>query len=166
LLDDTHAATQNVDASGPYGEFGEHHRLIEERRPTAEDQGGGRMARILIVDDDVVFLRVLAGLLTRKGHAVQTVERPRPALVALDHECFDILVSDVHMPEMDGFDLVREARERSKTMPAILTSADAEEGMAMRCLAAGATAFVSKSAGFAALCVALEDVLLASANRA
>lgn len=100
-----------------------------------------------------------------KGHAVQTLERPRPALVALDAGCFDILVSDVHMPDMDGFELVREVRERSKTLPAILTSADAEEGMAMRCLAAGATAFVPKSAGFAAMCVALERVLPATAHR-
>ncbi len=62
--------------------------------------------RILVVDDEPTVLMLVQRLLAREGFDVQTTGHPREALGILAHEEFDLLVVDLHMPEMDGFEVL------------------------------------------------------------
>ena len=81
------------------------------------------MADILLVDDDGSVLLTLAIALGRLGHSVTMVSDAQKALEYLQSRHFEFLVSDVRMPGMSGFDLVRQAHHTSQPPRVILTSA-------------------------------------------
>jgi len=72
--------------------------------------------RILIVDDDILVLEALQELLTSSECEVRVAARGQEALEILDQEHFDLLILDVVMPKMTGFDLAREVRRRDDEM--------------------------------------------------
>ena len=86
--------------------------------------------RILVVDDDVLLLEALEELLRASGYVVRVADRGQEALELLDKERFDLLILDVVMPKMTGFDVCREVRKRDDEMSKvkiIMLSAKAEE---------------------------------------
>ena len=72
--------------------------------------------RILIVDDDILVLEALQELLRSSECEVRVAARGQEALEILDQEHFDLLILDVVMPKMTGFDLAREVRRRDDEM--------------------------------------------------
>ncbi len=72
--------------------------------------------KILVVDDDILVLEALEELLTASGYVVRVAARGQEALEMLDRERFDLLLLDVVMPKMTGFDLCREVRKRDDEM--------------------------------------------------
>ena len=72
--------------------------------------------KILVVDDDILVLEALEELLTASGYVVRVAARGQEALEMLDKERFDLLLLDVVMPKMTGFDLCREVRKRDDEM--------------------------------------------------
>jgi len=78
--------------------------------------------RILVVDDDSATLRVLARLLTGEGHSPVTCATPLDALTELGRSHYDVLLSDLVMPEMSGVDLVRAAKERQPVLRCFIMS--------------------------------------------
>jgi CheY-like chemotaxis protein len=83
--------------------------------------------RVLVVDDDEVILQVMAALLAGAGAQVRAVVSGREALDAIDAEVPDVLVSDLYMPGLDGFTLMRKIRERpadkGRDLPAVAVTA-------------------------------------------
>ena len=75
--------------------------------------------RILVVDDDILVVEALKELLTSSGYEVRVATRGQEALEILDKERFDLLILDVVMPKMTGFDLCREVRKRDDEMSAV-----------------------------------------------
>jgi two-component system alkaline phosphatase synthesis response regulator PhoP len=75
--------------------------------------------RILVVDDDVLVLEALKELLKSSGYEVRVATRGQEALEILDKERFDLLILDVVMPKMTGFDLCSEVRKRDDEMSAV-----------------------------------------------
>jgi two-component system alkaline phosphatase synthesis response regulator PhoP len=75
--------------------------------------------RILVVDDDILVVEALKELLTSSGYEVRVATRGQEALEILDQERFDLLILDVVMPKMTGFDLCREVRKRDDEMSAV-----------------------------------------------
>jgi DNA-binding response OmpR family regulator len=71
---------------------------------------------ILVVDDDARITRTLASLLTAEGHAVDTAPDGLTALAKLDRRPFDVVITDVRMPELDGPGLYRELARRAPTL--------------------------------------------------
>lgn len=69
------------------------------------------MPRILIVDDDENLRKVLEKLLTIKGHEVRTAENGIDAIKLMEHESFDLVITDILMPDMDGYELIRALRK-------------------------------------------------------
>jgi len=72
--------------------------------------------KILVVDDDILVLEALQELLTSSGYEVRCATRGQEALQLLDKERFDLLILDVVMPKMTGFDVCREVRKRDDEM--------------------------------------------------
>src|SRR5215813_4976346 len=125
------------------------------------------MARILVVDDSVMD-RTLAGKLLEKRAewTVAGAENGRDALAALEHESFDLVLTDLQMPEMNGLDLVSAVRARHAHVPVILMTAHGSEEIAMQALQRGAASYVPKQNLARDLIETAENVLtVASAER-
>ncbi|WP_394653252.1 cell cycle two-component system response regulator CpdR [uncultured Sphingomonas sp.] len=69
------------------------------------------MIRILLAEDDDVMRQYLARALERSGYAVTSVDRGTAALTLLEAEAFDLLLTDIVMPEMDGIELAQRCAE-------------------------------------------------------
>lgn len=107
------------------------------------DGGGGR---ILVVDDGEMNRRVLAAALTREGHATVQASNGREALDLLAHHSFDMILLDLVMPEMDGFETLAliKADDALRHLPVIVISGIDELDAAVRCIEMGATDYLPK----------------------
>ncbi|MGC2000562.1 MAG: response regulator [Candidatus Acidiferrales bacterium] len=109
---------------------------------------GRKRARILLVEDNVVNQTLAVRLLEKRGFAVAVTGNGREALARLATDEFDLVLMDVQMPEMDGFEATGAIREGEKTsgrhIPIVAMTANALKGDQERCLSAGMDAYVSK----------------------
>jgi PAS domain S-box-containing protein len=114
------------------------HFLREERRSL----------HILLAEDNAVNQLLTLRILERHGHSVATVSNGRAALERIQKETFDLILMDVQMPEMDGFEATAAVRKQEegtgKHLPIIAMTAHAMEGDRERCLAAGMDGYVAK----------------------
>lgn len=103
------------------------------------------MAVVLVVDDSPVD-RTRAGGLLKKGTDLSPVfaSNGKEALALIAEKAPDIVLSDLHMPEMDGLELVVEIRRRFADLPVILMTAHGSEETAIAALRKGATNYVAK----------------------
>jgi CheY-like chemotaxis protein/HPt (histidine-containing phosphotransfer) domain-containing protein len=135
-----------------------------------DDEPPGRRLRVLVVEDNPFNQRVAVMKLGRKGHEVQVAACGADALAALDTEWFDVMFSDIQMPDMDGFELAAAVRKREagsgRRLPVIAMTAHAMKGDESRCLAAGMDAYVPKPVKPDALFAVLERVVPAPAQAA
>jgi CheY-like chemotaxis protein len=125
------------------------------------------MAKILVVDDSLMD-RTLAGKLLEKhsGWTVAHAEHGRAALAALERETFDLVLTDLQMPEMNGLELVSAVRAQHAYVPVILMTAHGSEEIAMHALQRGAASYVPKQNLARDLVETAENVLtVASAER-
>ncbi len=76
--------------------------------------------RLLLVDDEVGFLDSTARALSRRGFDVRRAQDGRAALLILERQTFDVMVTDVKMPGIDGVELFRAVRRRWPTLPVIV----------------------------------------------
>ena len=79
--------------------------------------------RILLVDDDAATLEVITIYLESRGHSVNACEGGQEALDVLDDHAFDLIISDVQMAGMNGFELLRAVRKRVPDVGFILMTA-------------------------------------------
>jgi signal transduction histidine kinase/DNA-binding response OmpR family regulator/HPt (histidine-containing phosphotransfer) domain-containing protein len=121
----------------------------------------GRRARVLLVEDNVVNQRVASGLLTRRGHHVTLAQDGREALACFDQETFDLVLMDLQMPVMDGFDATAAIRLRERAtgqhIRIVAMTAHAMSGDRDRCLAAGMDGYLSKPINAAMLFAVVEE---------
>ncbi len=117
--------------------------LIQANRP-ADFQP----RRVLLAEDGLVNQKVAVILLERRGHSVTIANTGAEALDLLERERFDLILMDVQMPVMDGFEATAAIREREKTagghLPIVAMTAHAMKGDRERCLAAGMDGYLSK----------------------
>jgi CheY-like chemotaxis protein len=83
---------------------------------------GLAMARILVVDDNPSVRTTIRLMLETDGHSVILVENGRDGARAIEAEPIDLLIVDVFMPEMDGFELIQFVRKRNPDLPIIAIS--------------------------------------------
>ena len=81
------------------------------------------MFHILVVDDDKHTRKLLCALLQNANYTVTTANDGEEALEALDHEHIDLVVLDVMMPKMDGYEFTRRIRETDATLPILMVTA-------------------------------------------
>jgi CheY-like chemotaxis protein len=103
---------------------------------------------ILLAEDNPFNQKLALGLLGKEGHSVVVVNNGAEAVAALEREPYDLILMDVQMPEMDGFQATRLIREseaaRGRRTPILAMTAYAMKGDRERCLEAGMDGYVSK----------------------
>ena len=88
------------------------------------------MLRILIAEDDRELRRLFAHVLIKNGYEVKEVGNGKEALDAMDNNFYDLIISDVMMPVMDGYELVRMLRDAGNNIPVLMiTAKDAFDDM-------------------------------------
>ena len=88
------------------------------------------MLKILIAEDDRELRQLFQHVLTKNGYTVKGVSDGREALDALDNDYFDLIISDIMMPDVDGYELVRRLRESGCNIPVLMiTAKDAFDDM-------------------------------------
>jgi CheY-like chemotaxis protein len=116
--------------------------------PRHAGRAGPRGLRVLLAEDNAVDQRLASRLIEKRGHTVALASNGRQALEALEKQRFDLVVMDVEMPELNGFEATaairRRERETGTHIPIIAMSAHALRGDRERCLAAGMDGYVSK----------------------
>jgi CheY-like chemotaxis protein len=119
--------------------------------------------RILLVEDNAVNQKVAVRTLEKRGHVVVVAGNGKAAAEATASEGFDLVLMDVQMPEMDGFEATAAIRIREQTtgrhIPIIAMTAHAMVGDKEDCLAAGMDNYVSKPLQFKELFAAIENTL-------
>jgi PAS domain S-box-containing protein len=119
--------------------------------------------RVLVAEDNEFNAQLLEQLLSRRGHRVQLASNGREALCLAREGGFDLLLLDMHMPELDGFQVVRAVRDRERTagghLPIIALTARSRKEDREQCLAAGMDEFLAKPIRAADLWAAIDRVV-------
>jgi CheY-like chemotaxis protein len=117
--------------------------------------------RILVAEDNPVNQHLAARLLQSEGQIVQLANNGREALRLYTEGKFDLILMDIQMPELDGFDTTREIRtveaETGEHVPIIAMTAYAMKSDQQRCLAAGMDSYISKPVRKAELMASIFD---------
>ena|ERR1041385_3000772 len=101
------------------------------------------MVTILIVDDDAVIRGLLFDLLSEQ-YECNTASTAEEALTFLEFEKYDVVVTDIAMPGLDGIDLLKRVQQKNPKTPVILISGKGSEHSADSFLEMGAFAYVTK----------------------
>ena len=90
------------------------------------------MMKLLIVEDDQQLQQMFIRLLSKHGYSAVGVSNGQLALDALDKDYFDLIITDIMMPEMDGFELVQQLRDVGNKIPILMiTAKDAFDDMSL-----------------------------------
>lgn len=115
---------------------------LQDARDPAE------ILQVLVVEDGDVNQRLATRLLEKRGHRVVVSANGRQALEALKARPFDLVLMDLQMPEMDGFEATAAIRKNEmatgKHLPIVALTAHAMKGDQERCLASGMDGYLSK----------------------
>ncbi len=119
--------------------------------------------RILVAEDNIVNQRVARAMLEKQGHQVSVAANGKLVLSLLAKQPFDVILMDVQMPELDGFEAAAAIRAAEagtgRHQPIIAMTAHAMKGDAEHCIAAGMDAYVSKPVKQEVLFAALTEVV-------
>jgi signal transduction histidine kinase/CheY-like chemotaxis protein/HPt (histidine-containing phosphotransfer) domain-containing protein len=125
--------------------------------------GASRKLRVLLAEDNAVNQRLVVKLMQKHGHELVAVNNGVEALDVLERETFDVVLMDVQMPEMGGFEATARLREREKStgqhVPVIAMTAHALKGDRERCLEAGMDDYVPKPLQAASLFEAIDRLV-------
>jgi two-component system, sensor histidine kinase and response regulator len=137
-------------------------------QPPAPTEDNTPKLKILIAEDNAVNRILATALLEKRGHAVLATENGREALEALEREPVDLILMDIQMPVMDGFEAIRAIRTKEQNtgahIPIIAVTAHAMKGDRERCVAAGADDYVTKPIRMSELFAAINRVKAGKAS--
>ncbi|MBU2501496.1 sigma-54 dependent transcriptional regulator [bacterium] len=102
------------------------------------------LGRILVVDDEESMCQYLSILLQKEGYQVETVNSGADALRAFERNSFDVVMTDIQMPKMDGIQLLKGVKGLDPTMPVIIMTAYASEQSAIDAVNLGAFSYLQK----------------------
>lgn len=100
--------------------------------------------KVLVIDDDVPFCEMLKAFLTKKGFVVMNAFNSLDAKKAIDDTCYDIVLTDVRLPDSDGIELLKYIKEKCITSQVILMTGYTEIKTAVNAMKLGAFDYVAK----------------------
>jgi len=115
--------------------------------------------RILVTEDDQVQRDVIADILIKAGYQTATASSGDDALEALEREVYDLLITDMRMPGMDGMELLREAKRRRPELDVVMMTAHATIQTAITAMKEGAIDYLEKPFDKDQLLVVVERAL-------
>ena len=111
--------------------------LGEEKRRVQKE-------KILVIDDEEFILQLAQDILTRADHEIKTVSDGNKGLELLETEKFDLLLTDIRMPDISGLDVIRHVRARNTEMPIIIITGHGTLDTAINAMRLGAQGFLLK----------------------
>ena len=114
---------------------------------------------VAVLDDELQMRKALRRLLATHGFRVEAYESGKDLLAALSSHPADCLVLDLHMPEVDGFDVLAGFQSQRDVTPVIVITGHDEPGTAERALSLGAFAYLSKPVDESALLSAIKSAI-------
>jgi signal transduction histidine kinase/CheY-like chemotaxis protein len=121
-----------------------------------------RKLAVLLAEDNAVNQKLGVRLLEKRGHSVTVAANGCEAVALSEKESFDVVLMDVHMPEMDGFEATQRIRQRERRArtytPIIALTANAMAGDREKCLKAGMDGYINKPVDLARLIRAVEGI--------
>ncbi len=116
---------------------------------------------ILIVEDDRSSCEYLRLLLEEQGHTVRATYNGIEALVALEAAAYDLVISDINMPQMDGLELLTHLRQRWPELPAVMLTANDDVSDVVEAVSRGAVNYLVKPASATSVAAAVEKAVTA-----
>ncbi|MBI2391349.1 MAG: sigma-54-dependent Fis family transcriptional regulator [Deltaproteobacteria bacterium] len=116
-------------------------------------------ARVLVVDDEASARSGLEKLLRQEGYEVEAADGGASALSLREEKTFDVVVTDLKMPGMDGVELMRKLKELDRDLPVIVVTAFSDVSSAVGAMRAGAEDYLTKPVDFDALTLAIDRAL-------
>ncbi|MFQ5835030.1 MAG: response regulator [bacterium] len=113
-------------------------------KESAEDNVKRRKAKILVVDDDLGIRELLRELLSEEGYPVKMAQNGKEALLKARKESFDLVLTDLRMPEMDGVQLLKELRKITPDIRVIVMTATDDLETAVKMKKFGACDYITK----------------------
>ena len=142
-------------------QFGRFIKVTPEQLPAATGFPKAQPRRVLLVEDNEINRRVALGLLHSRGHQAVVAVNGQEAVDTLAHQEFDVVLMDMQMPVMDGYEATSEIRKRERQtgghVPIVAMTAEALKGDRERCLATGMDDYVSKPIAPAEMYRAIEQ---------
>lgn len=110
------------------------------------ERRGSHLGRVLVVDDDAAMRRLCSRILVHEGWHVATVDNGREAVayLAAEGEQLDCVLSDIQMPELDGFALAAAVHEDDADLPVLLMTGDPSLDGAVKAMDSGAVSYIAK----------------------
>lgn len=131
-----------------------------EPSPASDPSAGSERSIVLIVDDDALLVRSLARLLGLRGFSVRTAANGEEATHLVRRERFDVVLSDISMPGMDGIQLLRRLRETDLMVPVVLITGAPAMSTAVEAVELGAFRYLSKPLDVDELAEVLDKAVL------
>jgi CheY-like chemotaxis protein len=131
---------------------------VEESCRFIGDAVGGA-PRVLVAEDNVLWRTFVVSLLRQRGYSVAEVEDGQQAYAALANDRFDLVLLDINMPGLSGFEVTQAIRTRGTRVPIIAVTAHVDAGDRERCLGAGMNGHVPKPIRAEILFAEIERVL-------
>jgi FixJ family two-component response regulator len=119
---------------------------------------------IAIVDDDLSVLRALKRLLRLRAFEAKGYGSAQDLLAALPQGLPDCMILDLHMPDMNGFELLQHLKRKGVRIPTIIMTAHDDAGVRGRCEAAGAVAYFAKPFKNSSLLAAVQEATKGGRN--
>jgi DNA-binding NtrC family response regulator len=117
------------------------------------------MANICVVDDKEIIRESLSEALTREDHQVRGFAEPTEALSEIRNQSFDLVVTDLRMPRLDGIGLMRELRQAGVEVPVIMMTAYASVPTAVEAMKLGAYDYIQKPFSAEEICILVDRAL-------
>lgn len=100
--------------------------------------------KVLVVDDEEDIRFLIRTLLNREGYEVEEAEDGSAALQMLSSERFDLMVLDIMMPKMDGYEVMKEIQQRRMSLPVVMLTAKVDDDSVWEGYKQGATLYITK----------------------
>jgi two-component system, response regulator, stage 0 sporulation protein F len=100
--------------------------------------------RVLVVDDEQNSREGLSKILTKEGYSVRTAENGKKALLEAENNSFDLIITDLRMPEMDGIEVLEKLRKKNKDIGVVIVTAYGEVNSYLKAMNLGAFEYLNK----------------------